>query len=139
MIHESELMVNDIVEYTDEGIACFCRIKGIGDGLVLLRTLKDKGEYVATFDDIRPVALSKNFFHVNNFLHGYNAGKNTEMFNLSRPFKNSIQVWFYKHELGNIEIWGESHLETNTMKYIHAFQNALRSCGLKDIADNLIL
>lgn len=138
-MEQSELMLGDIVEYANEGLACFCKVKGIVNGNILLETIKGKGEYVTTVDNIRSVQLSELFLRTNGFLHGTNPARDHDYFDMVIGPGRRVNVIFRNHELSDIEIYADSRLTSSNIKDIHIFQNALRSCGLFKLADTLHL
>ena len=139
MIHESELMVNDIVEYTNQGVACYCRITSIGKGMVLLRTLKGKGEYVAKLEDIRPVTLMPVMLEKNGFDISDGEVARYTFEEDGQRFHFSLRRMYNKND-GKPN--GYSFFVCGVLTifdYVHEVQRALRTARLRDLADNFII
>lgn len=138
MIDTKELMIGDYVRMVGKGLRSKPIVKAtaVRDRSILTCI---NGEYkVLLYDELEPIVFNYGLAVKN----GFQTTDNCTWTHKDKDGMVDFEFTVYPDDYGkssiyylSVAIWG---FKKASIKYVHEFQRALRVCGLRDMADNLI-
>lgn len=120
-------MIGDLVEVKNYGVKEVIGIKDF-DGVIEISENEDS-EVEIPYDDVSPIPLTLEILEKNGWV--FMEGQDYSTFLVPSKWVNQSVSFALKVD-------GETYSIANTftIKYVHELQNALKFCGLEELADN---